>query len=377
MILLYILVERVALFLSTFISLKYIPYLGFFPYRDELLKYHVPKYIYSLANFDGVHYIQIARKGYEQYTQAYFPLYPILIHMLGAVMHNQYLVASLLISTISFVAGIYIWNKLVNVLFPASDIAKWSSIFLLTYPTSFFFTTAYTESLFLLFTVVSLYLLAVKKPVLSGLAAYAAALTRLMGAFMIIPIGYYVLFQKKIPLYKKVIALILPAAGLATYSVYLWKTTGDPLFFIHAQAVFGANRSTHIVLIPIVLYRYIKIFLTAAHDFAYFVAVIEFVSFSLVASVLAYDLYRLWKDRSNKKNALLIGLSLFSCINLLIPASSGTLSSLPRYSLLSLSFFIAIARYSNRNLTKIAIASCFMLTQMMLFGLFMQGYFVS
>lgn len=377
MILLYVLVERVALFLSTFISLKYIPYLGFFPYRDELLKYHLPGYIYSLANFDGIHYILIARKGYEQYTQAYFPMYPILIHMLGSLMHNQYLVSSLLISAVSFIAGMIIWKKTVEHLFPDSTIPFWSSILLLTYPTSFFFTTSYTESLFFFFVVLSFYLLLIKKPVLSGFVGCAAALTRFMGVFMIIPIGIYVISQKKLPLYKKVLVMLLPVAGLAGYASYLWKTTGDPLFFIHAQAVFGANRSTHIVLLPIVLYRYIKIFLTAAHDFAYFVAVIEFVSFCLVAAILGYDLYRLWKDRSNKHKPFLIGLSLFSLINLLIPASSGTLSSLPRYSLLSLSFFIAIARYSNRNITKIAIALFFILTQMILFGLFMQGYFVS
>jgi hypothetical protein len=258
----------------------------------------------------------------------------------------------------------------------SKQVSWWSVIFLITYPTSFFFSTAYTESLFFLFISLSLLMMVNKKPVPAGLAALFASLTRFMGIFMIIPLVFAFIQEKEIPRWKKIIAYIGPLTGTGIYMAYLWITSGDPLYFIHAQSAFGANRSTHLVILPVVIYRYIKIFITASHNLQYYISVIEFVSFMFVGLVLVYDIYHLWKNKT-KKHMVLIGLSFFSLLAILIPASSGTLSSLPRYSLLSVSFFIALARYCRSNIIKTAIAICFMLTQIILFGLFMQGYFVS
>ena len=69
-------------FLVILLSQKVIPYLGFFPYKDRLPGYNLPSWLSSLANFDGIYYISIARHGYSQYEQAFFPLYPMLIKFL-------------------------------------------------------------------------------------------------------------------------------------------------------------------------------------------------------------------------------------------------------------------------------------------------------
>lgn len=376
MVLITLLLERAILFVCTQFILRFIPYEGFFPYREELLKYHLPKYIYSLANFDGVHYIQIARKGYEQYTQAYFPLYSVVISLGGYLVHNHLLVA-LIIAISAAWSGLIFGSRFVERVTESKQVSWWSVMFLLTYPTSFFFSTAYTESLFFFFISLSLLMMVNKKPVAAGLAALFASLTRFMGIFMIIPLVFAFIQEKKIPRWKKIIAYLGPLTGTGIYIAYLWITSGDPLYFIHAQSAFGANRSTHIILLPVVMYRYIKIFITASHNLQYYISVIEFVTFMFVGVVLVYDIYRLWKDRAKKHTLLLIGLSFFSLLTILIPASSGTLSSIPRYSLLSVSFFIALARYCRNNIIKTAIAICFILTQIILFGLFMQGYFVS
>lgn len=376
MIVIFIVIERLILFLSLFISLRAIPYLGFFPYREELLKYHLPRYIYSLANFDGIHYMQIARKGYEQYTQAYFPMYPSLISLGGYLVHNH-LVVALLISNVASLGAFYVWGRFINELTGKKIVTLWSIAFLVTFPTSFFFSAAYTESLFFLFVTLCLGFLSQKKYISAGVATYAAALTRFMGVFLILPLAGAILLDKKMSGWKKIGSLSLPLLGLVSYMYYLWITYGDALYFIHAQAAFGANRSTHIVLLPVVIYRYINIFITAAHNLQYIISVFEFFIFALVFVVLLYDLYRLWITRNDKHHLMLIGLSLFSLLTILIPASSGTLSSLPRYALLAPSFFISLPRYITQTWVKLLIAFIFVVMQILLFGLFMQGYFVS
>src|SRR5688572_13184266 len=53
------------------------------------------------TNFDGVHYLNIAKEGYggpsTNYTEAFFPVYPFLIHVLTLVFQN-YIISGLIVS---------------------------------------------------------------------------------------------------------------------------------------------------------------------------------------------------------------------------------------------------------------------------------------
>src|SRR5690349_10070631 len=86
----YFLVWRISLFIVAWLAPFYIKTFGNkFPYRELLLLYKLPDWITSFANFDGVHYIWIAKDGYSaQYTQAFFPLYSIIIRFL--TFHGNY-----------------------------------------------------------------------------------------------------------------------------------------------------------------------------------------------------------------------------------------------------------------------------------------------
>ncbi len=57
---------KTALVWSAVAVLAYvIPYEGNFPYREVLNEY-TPSFLRPLANFDGLHYMLIARMGYSQ-----------------------------------------------------------------------------------------------------------------------------------------------------------------------------------------------------------------------------------------------------------------------------------------------------------------------
>ncbi len=165
-----------------------------------------------------------------------------------------------------------------------------------------------------------------------------------------------------------------PVLGLASYCVYLWKTTGDFIYFFHAQEFFGAHRSTSIILLPQVLYRYIRIFLTANHNFQYYVAVLEFIFLLFVGGVFTLELFKLIKLK--KPNFVRLGFLGFSFINLILPTLTGTLTAIPRYSLLSLSLFFYLAEIKNRGV-KLAIIGGFIILHIILFAFFVQGYYVT
>ncbi len=395
-----LLVWRLFDFLVALFAPRFIPYLGFFAYPGDIKNFQLPPWVYSFANFDGAYYIRIAKMGYHQYEQAFFPLYPLLIKLMSPFFANNHLVTGLLISNIAFLSGLLLLNKLLREsekatferpkevrrnehAFGAQKVASsfpWILLFLLTFPTSFFFASLYTEGLFFLFVILTFFFLRKKQFFYAALIAFLAALTRLSGALLIVPLFIYVLrntkhvtCNKTCYMLRATCYVLSPLLGLSLYCLHLLKTTGDPFFFFSSQPIFGANRTTHLVLFPQVIFRYLKIFLTANHNFQYYVSLFEFSIFLLVFLVLAYELWSLFKKK--KPDSFRLSLNLFSLANLLLPALTGTFSSIPRYALLSLSFFLILAELKNYYL-KSFIAGLFMIAHTVVLAFFIQGYFI-
>lgn len=368
--------------LVSFLAQKIIPYLGFFPYKELLVEYGVPSWVSSFANFDGIHYLLIAKQNYSQWEQAFFPLYPLFIHMVGYIIPN-YLIAALFISNCTLILGFIFFHKFIK---QWKIKTNWPLYFLLSFPTAFYFGVVYTESLFFMFFILSLFFLYKKNYVAAGICASLSSATRLIGIFLIIPFFFYLITEKQINfknlkfIIKKYIFLLLsPLLGLFSYMGYLWTTTGDPLFFFNSQPIFGANRSTHLITLPQVYYRYIKIFLTATHDFQWYLSLFEMTIFSLVFIVLIFDLIKIKRQlgvaSTNLRGLQRLGLNIFSFINIILPTATGTFSSIPRYALFSLSFFIFLGELKNTTVKSI-IVIIFVLLQITILSLFVQGYFV-
>ncbi|MFN4213018.1 MAG: hypothetical protein ACK4FL_03615 [Microgenomates group bacterium] len=393
-------------FLILFFAPRFLPYRGFFPYKEVLANYHLPSWITSLANFDGVHYLLIAQQGYSQYEQAFFPLYPLLIKITAPIFFSNSLIAGLFISNLSFLLGLYFFSQLLKIYRITNN--EYLITILLLFPTSFFFGALYTEGLFFFLISASLYFLKKKKYFAASFFAFFASLTRVIGVFLIIPfvfhfcrkrhnnlnnlrgylkpnflISQFLNFLKfLISNIQYPISLFSPLLGFSFYSLYLWQTTGDPLFFLTSQPVFGANRSTKLILLPQVFWRYLKIFFTASFNFQYFVSLFEFFIFNFVFVILILDLLKNIKIKFYPNieyrisNIDLTAVNIFSLANLLLPTLTGTFSSLPRYSLFSLSFFIYLSQIKNK-LIKISIILVFLIFHLITLAFFGQGYFIS
>ena len=293
----------------------------------------------------------------------------------------------LLTSTIYLLFGLLIFNQYLQRLLDSKAKVMWAIIFLLTFPTSFFFNSVYTESMFFCFVISTFYFLHKKNYLVAGIFAYAAALTRIVGIFLIIP--FLVLFAVKVyeayrnktiwtvikENFSLLFASLFPVLGFGTYSFYLWKVSGDPLLFFHSQTAFSAGRQTSLILFPQVIYRYLKIFFTADFNFTYFVAVIEFSFFIFALGILSWQFFKLIKNRE-KLNTHLLGINLFSFASLLLPTLTGTFLSIPRFLIVMPAIFIALAELKGFKI-KVGITTVFVVLHIILLGYFVQGYFIS
>ena len=406
MVFLFFFLWRVVDFLVVFFAPRFIPYLGFFPYKDILASYHLPEFITKLANFDGVHYLLIAQNGYQQYQQAFFPLYPYLIRYLSPIFFHNPLLSGFFISNFCFFLGLYFFYRYLLLLKIEQKSAKRALILLLFFPTSFFFGAIYTEGLFFLLVSLTLYFLEKNHPAryfFVAIFSFFASLTRLAGIFLIILIIFFLLKEKKNK--KKLFInhyslLFFPLFGLVGYSFYLWQTTGDPLFFFHSQVAFGANRSTKLILLPQVYWRYLKILFQADFNWQYFVSLTELIIFTFVLAILIFELLKITQLKHNQEKKLKawqienyysfsilnfqfrildlsrFSLNLFSIGNLLLSTFTGTFSSIPRYALLSLSFYIFLSQLNNKRLFFFLLL-IFLIFHLILLAYFSQGYFVS
>jgi hypothetical protein len=149
-----------------------------------------------------------------------------------------------------------------------------------------------------------------------------------------------------------------------------WITVGDPFFFQRAARL-RANRSTSLITLPQVYYRYFRILFTAAPNFQYFVSLFEMLMFTFACAVLSLYLVKSIK----KKNSERIGLNIFSFVNMLLPTLTGTFSSIPRYALFSLSLFLFLGETENK-LLRIILSLVFAILHVVVFAFFVQGYFV-
>lgn len=367
------LIWRIVDFLVAFFAPRFIPYLGFFPYKESLTLFGLPQFIYSFASFDGVHYLSIAQNGYAQFQQAFFPLYPLVIKIFSYLFGNNYLVAGLVISNVSFLAALFVLKKYLDGLKPRLNSTS-ALLFLLIFPTSFYFGAVYSEGLFLLLLSLSLYLTQKKNYFWASITGFLAATTRLMGVLIFIPFLLTALKNREKDFYGnlKYIGLVLsPILGLSAYCLYLWQTVGDPFFFLTSQPAFGANRSTSLIFLPQVYYRYIKIFLSAVPNFQYFVSALEISLFTLMFVLVILELYKSSQTRHSER----LGLAIFSLLYLILPTATGTFSSIPRYALLALSAFIFLSQIKKAYI-KIGISLIFLITHFILLGFFVQGYFI-
>lgn len=326
------------------------------------------------ANFDGVPYLAIAQEGYRPIRHFFFPVYPLLIRLLGfwATNLKGFLLSAVFISHLSFLFAIFGLHKLLSL-----DGIKTQRILLILFifPASFFFAAVYTESLFLMLVVWAFYFARKNKFPTASLLAGLACATRVIGVTLALAILVEWFTQNKTRFRRgSVLALCLylfiMASGLLLYFWFLYKETGDPLIFIHKVGIYGAQRSVSFVFLPQVFYRYfIKIIPSLPFNWPIiFTAFLEVLVAVLFLVLVVYGYFKL---------RLSYWVYLFG--GYLVPTLSGSFSSLPRYVLVLFPAFILLSKLTRRipKFVQLLLAGVSLLGLILATMLFSRGYWVS
>lgn len=361
---------RLLLFVFSLIGFLTLPFKDSFPYRDSVLIQYGHPLFYSWANFDGVHYLGIAKSGYfADFTQAFFPVYPLAIRWLDMFIDN-YLLSGLILSHTFLVLSVFVFIKLARLDYDQKHTQE-SLLYLLLFPTAFYLVSLYTESLFLFLTLSSFYFIRTKQPIKAILSASIATATRFIGIFLIPALMYERFTQlsskhQQKPWYH-LAPFIIPASGLLTYMRYLQIHHSDALYFLHAQPAFGASRSTDkLILLYQVIYRYIKMTLTVNPQSLLFYTVLQEFGLSMLFIWLIYLVYKHTRP----------SYAIFSALAYLAPTLTGTFSSMPRYVLILFPCFFVLPRVTNPTTKKILLVISAILLAVNTI-LFTRGYWVA
>jgi Predicted integral membrane protein len=165
---------------------------------ERLFPYHgVSPYPFPLVaiwqRFDANWYLVIAQKGYGFVSgDVHFPpLYPALIRLFTVIFRNGF-VSALLFSQFA----LYLLVKLLYDLFTewkTEEVARKALIFLLIFPTSFFFFSGYTEAIFMIFAILCIESIRNGRWHWTGFWIFCAILVRLQGVALLLPFAWRLL----------------------------------------------------------------------------------------------------------------------------------------------------------------------------------------
>ena len=205
--------------------------------RILVLLFIIIKHDYTIFEyFDSEHYLNMAKYGYtEPLLYAFFPLYPVLIKIFTFIIPS-YQISGFLISNIASFLSLLILHNMTK-----EKDNLWLILCFVFTPILGYTSLLYTESLYILFTLLGYYLYKKDKYILSSIIVGLSILTRNSGIILWGAIGLDMLFRfftkkdKPIKFKNIVIFGVISLTIGMIYPLYLYEETGDLLKFISVQ----------------------------------------------------------------------------------------------------------------------------------------------
>ena len=193
---------------------------------------------HTVINWDAIWYLKIAMEGYsEPRKMVFFPLFPAFIKLFSFVIRDPAWAALAAANLFGFTAAVSLYNLALKN-FNKTTAAAACLIFFAA-PTALFFTSAYTEPLFLTLSCMFFMALSGKKWLTAAVFAGAASCCRNTGALLaaVFVFEYFRSERDKPNFMRAAGYLLICVSGLAGYMVFLYLRTGDPLYFISVQGL--------------------------------------------------------------------------------------------------------------------------------------------
>jgi hypothetical protein len=330
------------------------------PYlNDDVLNSHV--------SFDSEYYLSIAAVGYDDtdvlpmfpedgsaeipLNYAFMPAYPMAMRLVAAPLQALGLgpisaaaVAGVAVSLLAaMIAALALFRLARRRLGDGAGVR--AAFYLLVFPTGFFLAQVYTEAFFLALSLGCLALLDDRRPLLAGIAAVLATLTRPVGVLLVIPIAITALAtlrdgragtEERAAARGRDLAVWAAAALLPVAAYLLWSISPLGQAFSTVQREYFGQQ-------PLAIGQAWDNWVAALEGWSdllpetrlYYVLELAAVALALVAS--AWALLR-WP-----------AIGIFSLAVVLIPMTTGAPQSMVRYVLAAPAIFLLLAALGERT----------------------------
>jgi len=300
-------------------------------------------WVNMLSRWDAGWYVEIARDGYyyepgSPSNTAFFPLYPLFIRAIHALLFlpaNDYwwLVTAIALSNTALLIGLTYFRALLAIDF-GEEIVSCSIIYLLIFPTTFFFSGVYSESLFLALTVGAFYYARTNRWLLACSFAALATLTRSQGIILALPLLIEYFRERSFTLRKvgwNITAFALIPAAAFTFALFLKLRFGSWTVMFDVQGIW--RRHLMWPWHPLVWFLRHAPALSPEHhdrlDFCFLLLLLGGAIAGLRQLSVSYSVY-LWT-----------AVAFFSCW--------GMFGSIPRFDLVTFPLFVVLALIGARS----------------------------
>jgi hypothetical protein len=227
-------------------------------YQDKISS-HIPIQMWYV--WDAVHYGNLAKLynfslsklpvdhtvagKSSYYLLHWFPLYPVTGKLLNLITHISIPYSLIIVSNLAFLISLILIYKLVMTDDKDNKLARRIVAVMILLPTSFIFSAALSESMFLALALAAIYSARKQKWIFAGVFGFLLALTRSEGFLIAIPliveaIQQYGVKPIKLKNYvKPFIACLTTVLGLAVFMIYCWARTKNAFAYVDSAKIGG------------------------------------------------------------------------------------------------------------------------------------------
>jgi Gpi18-like mannosyltransferase len=210
------------------------------------------------ARWDSRFYFSIMKYGYSpsadlsrfHSSMAFFPLYPWIVKSIGWLGIDLpdafYVLFGVILSNLFFLVSAFLFHYLATRQLGFSEESViWAICLLYAFPASFYFSSFYPESLFLLLSIAAFVFAIKDKWGLAALFGALAVLTRFQGVLLVFALVWLYCEKKKWQLREiktSILWFVIPFLAFIGHSLSLYSQTGSFFTLFEAQNAWGRNQ---------------------------------------------------------------------------------------------------------------------------------------
>ena len=312
------------------------------------------------AAWDSGWYWDIATRGYYfradgQSSVAFFPLYPMLMRGLAAPFGGGSAatwMAGIVISITSCLLALVVLHRLTEQIFGSREVARRTVMYVVVFPWSLFLLKVYTESLFLLVSVLAISRAWNGHWWKAGLWGALATLARPNGILVGLPLALLALRDRPDArqLASRWLVLAPMPAAMIGYSAYVHALSGDPLGWMSAQKFWGYSignppwQQLQRLIAAVLEHGLYGYFLTSD------IAPIEMIQgcTALIVLALTPAVFR----------RLGVAMGAYVLVSMLVPLSGNALEGLGRYASVLFPVFMIAGSMQSRRAYEATLVGC-------------------